>query len=56
LSSSRRSSGVDRLHGEDAAVDGDAVAGAVGRGEVAVFDPDRFGQRAEMGECAKQIF
>jgi hypothetical protein len=35
--------------GEGGAVEEDAVAGAVGRGEVAVLDPDGFGQRAEIG-------
>jgi hypothetical protein len=38
--------------GEDDAVEDDAVAGSVGRQEVAIADPDGLGQRAEVGKRA----
>jgi hypothetical protein len=44
-------SGVDGV-GEGVAVEDDAVAGRIGRGEVAVLDPDRLDQSAEVGERA----
>ena len=40
----RRGSGVDSMRGEDVAVEDDAVAGLVGRGEPAVLDPDGLGE------------
>jgi hypothetical protein len=44
-----RGSGVDRVGGEDGAVEDNAVAGPIGRGEPAVLDPDQLRQRAEVG-------
>jgi hypothetical protein len=38
------------VSGEDGAVEDDAVAGLIGRGEVAVADPDRRDQSPEVGE------
>jgi hypothetical protein len=38
--------------GEGGAVEDDALAGALGRDEPAVVDPDRLGERAEVGEGA----
>jgi len=38
--------------GEGGAIEEDAVAGAVGRGETAVLDPDRLRQSPEVGERA----